>query len=64
MESILDVSVWVFRFSFFYKNSNNSLFICRISERLLNEALSDIENDFTAGVSKFVDDFLELEIKT
>ncbi|XP_058977856.1 uncharacterized protein LOC101888664 isoform X2 [Musca domestica] len=51
----------------FYKNPNFSepwKVFSIISERLLNEALSDIENDFTAGVSKFVDDFLELEIKT
>uniref|UniRef100_A0A1I8NKK5 Uncharacterized protein n=1 Tax=Musca domestica TaxID=7370 RepID=A0A1I8NKK5_MUSDO len=51
----------------FYKNPNFSepwKVFSIISERLLNEALTDIENDFTAGVSKFVDDFLELEIRT
>ncbi|XP_061390630.1 GATA zinc finger domain-containing protein 14-like, partial [Musca vetustissima] len=51
----------------FYKNPNFSepwKVFATISERLLDEALHDIENDFTAGVTKFVDDFLELEIKS
>ncbi|XP_075157295.1 uncharacterized protein LOC142230536 isoform X2 [Haematobia irritans] len=36
----------------------------KISERLLNEVLETVENDFNAGVSKFVEDFLDLEIRT
>ncbi|XP_073833462.1 uncharacterized protein [Musca autumnalis] len=51
----------------FYRNPNFPepwKVFATLSERLLDEVLNDIENDFSAGVSKFVDDFLELEIRT